>query len=134
MNLDDYVNKIKEIYEEEGKFSSNKLGDAFNLHAYGSEGAIPHIYYSNKRVSGCIKFLEPKYFCHEKHHDGLSTHEKRQLNDLIHSRDIWKKLIVEWNKDSKQENKLPEDLPIPDYNLLPNLNPVTGKLNKEDRK
>lgn len=134
MNLDDYTEKIKEIYFEEIKATSRKQNAPFDLHAYGSEGTIPHIHYSNDRVCGCVKFTEPKYFCHEKKHDGLTSHERRDLNILLHNKDIWQRLVNEWNKSSLQVFKLPEDIQPPDYIQLPNLNPSTGKLNKEDRK
>ena len=41
----------------------------------------------------------------------------------------WQRCVDIWNKDSKQE----VNCQMPDYNLLPNLQP-NGKLAKEDRK
>ena len=54
------------------------------------------------------------------------------MNDL--TIDIWKNLIDEWN-EGRSENFVPNSFKrsIPNYRLLPSLNPSTGKLNKEDR-
>lgn len=130
MNLDDYTNKVKEIYEEISA-ANIKSGSYFNLNSYNNEGTLPHFHFKTKNgKEGCIRLDMPKYFCHETYHDGLNSHEKKYLLKIL-SEEKWKKLVDEWN-EGRKENLV--TCKMPDYNLLPILNPTTGKLNKEDRK
>lgn len=126
-----YEEALRLIKEEEAGYKTKSGAKIF---AFNNEGTIPHFHYKKKwEFDTCIKFLEPRYFCHESYQDGLNNTQKKMLmNDL--TIDVWKNLIDEWN-EGRSENFVPNSFKrsIPNYRFLPPLNPSTGRLNKEDR-
>lgn len=121
--------KFKELFdtllnEEDGLNGK----DIRKINVYGSEGKNPHLHYYFPTVEGCIRLDKPRYFCHEPHHEGLNAKDKKYMINWLATN--WQRCVDIWNKDSKQEKV---NCQIPDYNLLPNLQP-NGKLAKEDRK
>ncbi len=69
------------IKEEEAGYKTKSGAKIF---AFNNEGTIPHFHYKKKgEFDTCIKFLEPRYFCHENYQDGLNNTQKKMLmNDL----------------------------------------------------
>ena len=127
MTLREIIKQIFCINEEEDNLSG-KL--PFRINVYGSEGENPHFHYEINGIKGCIRLDIPKYFCHEFYHEGLPSSEKKIIIRWL--RNNWLDCVKAWNKDSKQK-KIPEIAEnIPNYNLLPNLQP-NGKLAKGDR-
>jgi len=126
-----YKEALHIVKEEEAGYKTKSGAKIF---AFNNEGTIPHFHYKKKgEFDTCIKFNSPTYFCHESYQDGLNNTQKKILvNDL--TQDIWIMLIDEWN-EGRKENFVSNDLKrnIPNYRLLPSLNPSTGRLNKEDR-
>jgi len=126
MNLKEIIDST--LNEEEDNLTG-KL--SYNVNVYGREGKEPHLHYMISGIEGCIRLNEPRYFCHDPRHEGLPSKEKKIIIRWL--KDNWLRCVQTWNKDSNQD-KLPEDIDLmPDYNLLPNLQP-NGKLAKEDRK
>ena len=126
MNLKEIIEKV--LFEEEDSLSG-KL--PYSINVYGKEGENPHLHYKINGIEGCIRLDISRYFCHESYHEGLPSREKKIIINWLKLN--WLKCVQTWNKDSKQD-KIPEDTNImPNYNLLPNLQP-NGKLAKGDRK
>lgn len=113
------------LFEEEGCLY-NENGVKINV--YGREGNNPHLHYYFPDVEGCIRLDKPRYFCHEPHHEGLKSGYKKFMIGWLKAN--WERCVEIWNRDSNQEKVICK---IPNYNLLPNLQP-NGKLSKEDRK
>lgn len=124
MTFDEALKLTEE--EESNLYNANGI----KINVYGSEGRFPHLHYYFSRVEGCIRLDVPRYFCHENYHDGLNSGEKKFMIDWL--RKNWRNCVNEWNRDSRQE-KIPENYLMPDYNLLPKLEP-NGKLAKENRR
>ena len=125
MKLDEAYKIILE--EENNVLNSNGI----KINVYGKEGNDPHLHYYFPNVEGCIRLDIPRYFCHESYHEGLPSKEKKIIINWLKLN--WLRCVQTWNKDSNQD-KLPEDInKMPNYHLLPNLQP-NGKLAKEDRK
>ena len=116
---------IDNLFEEEGGLNGK---DIRKINVYGNEGTEPHLHYYFSGVEGCISLNKPRYFCHETYHEGLNSKDRKYMINWLKIN--WQKCVELWNKDSKQEKVNCE---MPDYNLLPNLQP-NGKLSKEDRK
>ena len=126
MNFKDVIDKI--LTEEEDNLTG-KL--SFRINVYGREGKNPHLHYMINDIEGCIRLDIPRYFCHETYHEGLPSKEKKIITRWLKLN--WLRCVKVWNKDSNQD-KLPENTDaMPDYNLLPNLQP-NGKLSDGDRK
>ena len=121
--------KLEEAYkiveEETGLYNKNKE----KICVYGSEGHYPHLHYYFKNVEGCVRLDIPRYFCHEKYHEGLDNSKRKMMIEWLEKN--WSRCVFEWNKNSKQEKILIKEMP--NYELLPKLQP-NGKLAKEDRK
>ena len=125
MNLKEIIDNV--LNEEDGLNGK----DIRKINVYGSEGKNPHLHYYFPTVEGCIRLDKPRYFCHESYHEGLPSRQEKIIINWLKLN--WLKCVQTWNKASKQD-KIPEDTNImPNYNLLPNLQP-NGKLAKEDRK
>lgn len=124
MNGKEFFDKL---LEEENNYY---IGNGITVSCYFENGMLPHFHFYSKRVQGCIRLDVPRYFCHKPIHDGLNSKEKKTVNDWLVGGG-WKELVNVWN--SNTENKI-DITSIPDYKLLPNLNPATGKLDKENRK
>ena len=126
MNLREIIEKV--LLEEEDSLSG-KL--PYSINVYGKEGKNPHLHYKINGIEGCIRLDIPRYFCHESYHEDLPSKEKKIIINWLKFN--WLRCVQTWNKDSNQD-KLPEDISkMPNYYLLPNLQP-NGKLAKEDRK
>lgn len=118
------------VREEEVGINNEKQR---KISVYGSEGNYPHLHYRINGVEGCIRLDVPKYYCHESRHEGLNTDDKKWIIHWLMDNDWknWKKCVAAWNFDSKQK---PVNFDIkPNYKLLPNLQPSSGRLAKEDR-
>lgn len=101
----------------------------FTINCYFESGQLPHFHFKNKRVEGCIRLDVPRYFCHQPQHDGLNSKEKKTIINFLKN-DGWEEMAMIWNKQATVKIECER----PDYTQLPNLNPSTGKLNKEDRR
>ena len=123
MKLDEAYKIILE--EESNVYNLNGI----KINVYGSEGNDPHLHYYFPNVEGCIRLDIPRYFCHEPHQDGLNSLQRKFIIKWLKIN--WVRCVEIWNRDSKQ--KKVQTKIMPDYNLLPKLQP-NGKLAKEDRK
>ena len=123
--------KLEEAYrisEEETSF--NKLSEPI-VYVYNNEGALPHLHYKFKNgTEGCIRLDISRYFCHEKYHEGLNSSQRKMLIVFLNTDNNWQKLVDEWNRGRNQY--ICTATKMPDYNLLPPLQP-DGKLAKKDR-
>lgn len=124
MNGKEFLDKI--LNEENNYY----IGDGITASCYFEDGMLPHFHFYSKRVQGCIRLDVPKYFCHKPIYDGLNSSEKKTVVYWLDHEDGWKELINVWNKNAV----VPVETEMPNYNLLPSLNPSTGKLDKKDRK
>lgn len=123
MNGKEFLDKI--LNEENNYY----IGDGITASCYFEDGMLPHFHFYSKRVQGCIRLDMPKYFCHKPIHDGLNSKERKKIIDWLNV-GWWKELVSVWNKNAT----VPVETKMPNYNLLLNLNPSTGKLDKKDRK
>lgn len=125
MNGKEFLDKI--LNEENNYY----IGDGITASCYFENGMLPHFHFYSKRVRGCIRLDIPKYFCHNPSHDGLNSGEKKTIIYWLEEESGWEEMANLWNKSATV--KINTEV-MPDYNLLPNLNSTTGKLNKEDRR
>ena len=124
MNGKEFLDKI--LNEENNYY----IGDGITASCYFENGMLPHFHFYSKRVQGCIRLDIPRYFCHNPNHDGLNSKEKKAVVDWL-KLGWWEEMAKLWNKSATVKINTET---MPDYNLLPNLNLATGKLNKEDRR
>ena len=121
--------KLEEAYrivEEETSFNGKENP---KIYVYNNEGTLPHLHYKfSNGTEGCIRLDVPRYFCHEKYHEGLNNREKQKVLDFLSIN--WQKLVDEWNRGRNQY--ICTVTKMPDYNLLPPLQ-SDGKLAKRDR-
>jgi len=96
------------------------------------EGYIPHFHIRSndkhvKWFETSIRYDSPQYFFHEGKEEYLDSQEREMLNDFFKQKvkskkfrefTNWQLAIFEWNKNNSKM-QLDEDLPIPDYKLLP---------------
>lgn len=121
---------LKEVIDSELREETNLNGTKEpKITVYSAEGTLPHLHYKYNNVEGCVRLDIPRYFCHESYHEGLNNAQKKVLISFLNKN--WLNCVNEWNKG--RTAFICQDKEMPNYNLLPSLNP-NGKLNKEDRK
>lgn len=93
-------------------------------------GNIPHFHIRDISTKGekfhcCVRIDRPEYFKHTGKEDSLNSKQKKNLINFLNSTSKlggieiknWDKVVMYWN-DNNSNLILPDDLEMPDYNLL----------------
>lgn len=93
-------------------------------------GNIPHFHIRDISTKGdefncCVRIDKAEYFKHTGKEDVLNHKQKKNLIEFLNSTSKlggieiknWDKVIMYWN-DNNSKLILPDDLEMPDYNLL----------------
>ena len=123
-----FMNFTNEV-NEDSIFSTNlKILDECTIHLYINEGTVPHFHLKNSDGSFecCVCIYKPMYFNHGKHHNKLSSEQRKQLDKFLRQKcDLerytgtnWKfvsSLWEMWNKDKYRKYDYKRANAQPDY-------------------
>ena len=107
------------------------VDDKYEVYVHTDDpGNIPHFHMWDAETRGqkfhtCIKIESPEYFHHTGKEDVLNNRLKKDLIKFLNGKSKnnrfstnWEYLLSMWNDNNSKRN-VPEDIPIPNYLLLP---------------